>query len=162
MSKASDPLLIGDLVRRNAQIAPSAPALVSVDGGVIPWQQLLAQVEQTRATLSAFGLGAGDCVALLLPNGPVLAQTFLSVAACATCAPLNLAYSPDELAFYLRHLGARAIIISEAAPKSTIEVAVRAGIKLLKLQSGGPPYGMFSYRRAIAVLTSCRFFTFTA
>jgi acyl-CoA synthetase (AMP-forming)/AMP-acid ligase II len=143
MSNASNPLLIGDLVRRNAQIAPSAPALVSVDGGVIPWQQLLAQVEQTRATLSAFGLGAGDCVALLLPNGPVLAQTFLSVAACATCAPLNLAYSPDELAFYLRHLGARAIIISEAAPKSTIEVAVRAGITILKLQSGSPPYGMF-------------------
>jgi acyl-CoA synthetase (AMP-forming)/AMP-acid ligase II len=74
MNTASGPLLIGDLIRRNAQNAPSAPALVSVDRRGISWQQLLAQVEQTRATLSAFGLGEGDCVALLLPNGPVLAR----------------------------------------------------------------------------------------
>jgi acyl-CoA synthetase (AMP-forming)/AMP-acid ligase II/thioesterase domain-containing protein len=143
MSEAPGPLQVGDLIRRNAQNAPSAPALISVDREVIPWQQLLAQVERTRATLSAFGLGDGDCVALLLPNGPLLAQTFLSVVASATCAPLNLAYSSAELAFYLRNLGARAIIISEATPKSTIEVALRAGIKILKIQSDRHPCGMF-------------------
>jgi oxalate---CoA ligase len=144
MSDNSGPLLIGDLIRRNALNAPSAPALVSVDNGVISWQKLHAQVELTRATLSAFGLGDGDCVALLLPNGPVLAQMFLSVAACATCAPLNLAYGSKELAFQLRNLGARAIIISELAPNSTIEVVVRAGIKIFKLKSSGGIFELFS------------------
>jgi oxalate---CoA ligase len=144
MSDNSCPLLIGDLIRRNARKAPSAPALVSVDHGVISWQKLHAQVDRTRTILSAFGLGDGDCVALLLPNGPVLAQMFLSVAACATCAPINPHVSPAELAFYLRNLGARAIIISELAPSSTIEVAVRAEIKIFKLKSSGGIFELFS------------------
>jgi oxalate---CoA ligase len=143
MKRSNDTLQIGDFIRRNAQNTSSAPALVSVDGGFVTWQQLLAQLEKTRASLSLLGLGGGDCVALALPNGPVLAQTFLSVAACATCAPLNLAYNADELAFYLRNVGARAIIISDSTPKPIIDVAAGGGLHVIKIQAASQLYGIF-------------------
>ena len=62
-------------------------------------------------TLHAMGLGRNDRVALVLPNGPEMAVAFLAVAASATCAPLNPAYSADEFDFYLADLHAKALIV---------------------------------------------------
>ena len=50
------------------------------------------------------GIGRGDRVAIVLPNGPEMATAFLAVAAGATTAPLNPAYRADEFEFYLTDL----------------------------------------------------------
>ena len=42
--------------------------------------------------LNAIGIGRGDRVAIVLPNGPEMATAFLAVACGATTAPLNPAY----------------------------------------------------------------------
>ena len=49
----------------------------------------------------------------MLPNGPEMATAFVSVAACATTAPLNPAYRAEELEFYLGDIGAKAILVGE-------------------------------------------------
>ncbi len=48
------------------------------------------------AALNTMGIGRNDRVAIALGNGPELAVTFLAVAAGATSAPINPAYSADE------------------------------------------------------------------
>ncbi len=53
------------------------------------------------------GIGRGDRVAIVLPNGPEMAASFVAIAAGATTAPLNPAYKRDEFDFYLADLNAR-------------------------------------------------------
>jgi acyl-coenzyme A synthetase/AMP-(fatty) acid ligase len=60
---------------------------------------LRAQVAETIEALNTVGIGVNDRVAIVLPNGPAMATTFLGIAAGATAAPLNPAYREDEFAF---------------------------------------------------------------
>ncbi len=86
-----------------------------------------------RGRLNAWGLGQGDRVALVLPNGPELAAAFLAVASAATTAPLNPAYRADELTFYLDDLQARALVVLEGTEEPAREVARARGIPLIEL-----------------------------
>ena len=106
---------LAQLIRVNAQRDPNTACIVSPAGDVLTWQQLVIQLERTHATLGAFGFGANDRIAIVLPNGPALAVAFLTVGACAACAPLNPVYGVDEFAFYLSDLRAQALIVSEVA-----------------------------------------------
>ena len=67
--------------------------------------------ETTRAALNGAGIGRGDRVGIVLPNGPDMATCFIAVAACATAAPLNPAYKGEEFEFYLSDLKPRAVIL---------------------------------------------------
>ena len=62
---------------------------------------LRRQASATAAALSALGIEHSDRVAIVLPDGPEMASAFLCVAAAATTAPLNPAYSEPEFEFYL-------------------------------------------------------------
>ena len=68
-----------------------------------------------RRHAEQLGVGRGDRVAIVLPNGPEMAAAFLSVAAAAAAAPLNPAYRQDEFEFYLGDLNAKALIVEAAA-----------------------------------------------
>ena len=124
-------------LRHETCLRPGAACIVSAAGDALTWQQLLAQLERTRAALRALGLGANDRVAIVLANGPTLAVAFLTVAACAACAPLNPAYGVDELVFYLTDLKAQALIASEDAPPFAIEAAAQVGIPVIELVPAG-------------------------
>jgi hypothetical protein len=76
-----------------AILAPGRPAL--------SYRRLLEQVQEVGEALGGLGVGRGDRVALVLPNGPEMAVAFLGVAVAATCAPLNPAYRASEFDFYL-------------------------------------------------------------
>src|SRR5215212_5697086 len=77
------------LLRSQAELRPDAAAVLGLDAAPLTYQGLLRQVESLGRTLNAHGLGLGDRVALVLPNGPDLAVAFLAVACSASCAPLN-------------------------------------------------------------------------
>ena len=90
--------------------ADRAPAVVTPDGSVLTHGELRAEVDRLVGRLRSFGLGAGDRIAIVMPNGAEMALTFLA-AACAGCAaPLNPKYRTEELRFYLDDLGAKALI----------------------------------------------------
>ena len=55
------------------------------------------------------GIGRGDRVAIVLPNGPEMATAFVASPRAPTTAPLNPAYREDEFDFYLSDLGAKAL-----------------------------------------------------
>ena len=58
-------------------------------------------------TLNGLGIGRGDRVAIVLPNGPEMAGAFIAVAGGAATAPLNPAYREEEFDFYLGDLRPR-------------------------------------------------------
>jgi acyl-CoA synthetase (AMP-forming)/AMP-acid ligase II len=88
----------------------SAPAIIEPAGPTITYAQLRQQVSHLAGQLNALGVGRNDRVAIVLPNGPEAAVSFLAVAACATAAPLNQAYREDEFRFYMDDLKAKALI----------------------------------------------------
>ena len=87
----------------------------------------------TVERLNALGIGRGDRVAIVLPNGPEMAAAFVSVAAAATTAPLNPAYRAEELEFYLGDIGARALLVAADDDGPAVAVAGKLGIQVLRL-----------------------------
>ena len=91
------------------------------------------QVGRTGDALGRAGIGPGDGVAIVLPNGPEMAAAFLGTAAYATAAPLNPAYRVDEFAFYLEDLRAKALILEAGTESPAIEAAQRVGVPIIGL-----------------------------
>jgi len=105
---------------------------------------LRALTDDTVEQLNANGVGRGDKVAIVLPNGPEMAAAFLTVAAGATTAPLNPAYRAEEFDFYLGDLDARALIVAESEDGPAVEVAERRGIQVFRLDAPADrPAGWF-------------------
>ena len=78
-------------------------------------------------------MGRNDRVALVLPNGPEMAVAFLAVAAGATCAPLNPAYSANEFDLYLADLHAQALIVQADMDSPARAVAQARGLHIIEL-----------------------------
>ena len=74
-----------------AILAPERPTLT--------FGALRDLADATVATLNAVGIGRGDRLAIVLPNGPEMATAFVSIASGATTAPLNPAYKDEEFEF---------------------------------------------------------------
>lgn len=99
---------------------------------------------ETVERLNQIGIGRGDRVATVLPNGPEMAAAFLALAAGATTAPLNPAYREDEFDFYLSDLGVRALVVPDDMDTPARAVARRRDIQVLELRRRAPgPAGAF-------------------
>ena len=108
--------------------AIGAPGRVWLDG---PGLRRLA--DAVRTTLSARGIGPGDRLAIVLPNGPEMATAFLTVAAACCAAPLNPAYKSDEFEFYLSDLRPAAIILASGDTGPAAAAAERLRVPVLTL-----------------------------
>ena len=91
---------------------------------------------RTVASLNAMGIGRGDRVAIVLPNGPEMASAFIAIAAGATTAPLNPAYRTEEFDFYLSDLNAKALVILDGMESPALGVAAARNIPLIRLVPG--------------------------
>ena len=119
-----------------AKGAPERPAL-TFDG-------LRTLIRDTTTALNGMGIGRGDRVAIVLPNGPEMAAAFLTIAAAATTAPLNPAYRAEEFEFYLSDLDAKALVLDAAGNAAAEEVANRLKIPVVRLEvPAGAPAGSF-------------------
>jgi acyl-CoA synthetase (AMP-forming)/AMP-acid ligase II len=118
----------------------AAPAIGAPGRPWLTYDALRAQARRTVADLNAIGIGRGDRVALVLPNGPEAAAAFVSIACGATAAPLNPAYKAEEFAFYLGDLDVRALVVQLGAETPAREAAAAKGIPVVELepQADGP------------------------
>ena len=91
--------------------------------------------EETAAALRSRGLARNDKLAIVLPNGPDMAASFVAAANAVTAAPLNPAYREDEFHFYMEDLKARALLVEEASTSPAIAAAHRLGIPVLTLHT---------------------------
>ncbi len=123
----------------------AAPALGAPDRDWMSYGALRALSAETGAYLHSVGIGRGDRVAIVLPNGPEMAAAFFTVAQTATTAPLNPAYKEEEYAFYLEDLSAKALIVAAEDTGPAVAAAASLGIPLLRLSfNEGDPAGTFT------------------
>src|SRR5882762_936349 len=121
------------LVDRALQI-PALPAIEGLGRPPLTYQRLCEHVLHIASQLNDGGIRRNDRVALVLPNGPEMATAFLSVAACATSAPLNPAYGHDEFEFYLSDLHVKALVVQQGVDSPAREVASAHGIPIIQLR----------------------------
>jgi acyl-CoA synthetase (AMP-forming)/AMP-acid ligase II len=144
----SEPSTIIELIAGGADAAPAIGAPGRND---LSYDGLRKHVACTVAALAARDIGRNDRVAIVLPNGPEMATAFIAVAACATTAPLNPAYRLEEFDFYLRDLGAAALIVEQGSDSAAVAAARALGVEVLEIAvAGDEPAGVFRFVEAPA------------
>ena len=113
--------------------ADESPAIAAPGRAPLDYAGLRAQVGWTVERLNELGIGRGDRVAIVLPNGPEMASAFVSIAAGATTAPLNPNYRRKEYDFYLEDLGAKALVVEAGSESDSVGSARSHGIAVLEL-----------------------------
>src|SRR5271156_6429921 len=98
-----------------AELLEAAPgdrtAVILPDSGVrITYDNLREQVMTMAGALTALGIGSGDRVATVLPNGLPAIVSFLAASIAGTAAPLNPGYRHDEFSFYLEDTSAKLLL----------------------------------------------------
>jgi acyl-CoA synthetase (AMP-forming)/AMP-acid ligase II len=91
------------------------PALIDVNGATIDHPTLRSEVDRLASELRSLGLGPGDRITIVLPNGPEMVFALLAAMAVGCAAPLNPKYREDEFRFYLDDLGAAALLAFEGS-----------------------------------------------
>ncbi len=120
-----------------ALTAPGRPPLTY--GG------LRSCIARVHRQLAAKGIGSGDRVAIVLPNGPEMASSFLAVASGLSAAPLNPAYKEAEYEFYLSDLRPKLVLVEAGSENPVRAAAARLDIPVAELQVGeDAPAGFFS------------------
>jgi acyl-CoA synthetase (AMP-forming)/AMP-acid ligase II len=99
----------------------------------LSYAALRALIDRTQRSLNELGIGRGDRVAIVLPNGPEMAAAFLCVASAATSAPLNPTYKQDELEFYLEDLKAKALIVEAGSESPARAAGEKLGVAVMTL-----------------------------
>lgn len=86
--------------------APAAPGRIPVT-----YAALYAQIDRGVRALNELGVGRGDRIAVLLPQGPEMAVASLVVAAGAVAVPLSPALRESDLECSFSALDVRAVIL---------------------------------------------------
>lgn len=141
------PATLADLLGAGAD---AAPALEAPGEPPLSYAALRALAGATVASLAERGIGRGDRVAIVLPNGPMMASAFVTIAAGAAACPLNPAYRADEFAFYLSDLKAKALVVERGSESPAVAVAEQLGVPVLELVGRGDGAGAFTVAAASA------------
>ncbi|MEP6625353.1 MAG: AMP-binding protein, partial [Acidimicrobiia bacterium] len=112
-----------------AQEDPSALAVVDPDGTEISAGELLARCNRMAHGLRSLGLGPGDTVAAILPNGLEPATVYLAALQIGLYyVPINYRLSPPEVAYILADSDASVFVTHERFADLAVAAADAAGI----------------------------------
>jgi len=125
---------ITDLIAAAGQLDPLAPAILAPGRKGLSYASLLDQIESTAGQLSALGVQREDRLAIVLPNGPEMATTFLSVTRVAAAAPLNPDFPGSEFELAFRELHVKRLLVLEDADSPAVEVAERCQIPISRVR----------------------------
>jgi fatty-acyl-CoA synthase len=121
------------------------------------WSETYARCRRLASALSRRGIGAGDTVAVMLPNIPAMYEAHFGVPMCgAVLNALNTRLDAESIAFMLEH-GEAKLLLADAEFSATVEAA----LKLLKRPvpvvdvedpefSGGKRLGKHTYEELLA------------
>src|SRR5215207_7503034 len=120
---------VGDLLHRTARRYPDKPAVVAGDVRM-SFAEFDAAVNRAAHALADRGLVKGDRLALLSHNSwqfGVLA--FATAKLGVVLVPVNFMLGPDEIAYILRHSGARGIVAEDALAPTAEKALAAAGLE---------------------------------
>ena len=148
MSPVNDNIYAADAIAKLIESGDPADRALGAPGRkALSYEALCALGERTMHALNAIGIGLGDRIALVLPNGPEMASAFLTIGSVATVAPLNPGYRQGEFDFYLSDLKAKALVILEGMGSPARTVASALDIPIIELAvDPARPAGDFSLK----------------
>jgi acyl-CoA synthetase (AMP-forming)/AMP-acid ligase II/thioesterase domain-containing protein len=101
----------------------------------VTYDSLFRSLNEVRMTLNRAGIGRGDRVALVVPDGPDMAVASVAVAASAVCVPLNPAYRVHEYDAYLANLRASVLLVDAHLDSPARHAARHQNIPVLDLET---------------------------
>ena len=141
---------MNDLLRLLTEHTDDADAIASPDRVPLTYARLSTQILRMGGELRSISIAPDSRVAMVLPNGPLMASAFASLAPWCTTAPLNPAYKSDEFEFYLQDLETSALMVETGSESGAIEVAHHLGIRVIEIEEGEEA-GSFSVGEASGV-----------
>ncbi|WP_316193297.1 acyl-CoA synthetase [Bradyrhizobium sp. SZCCHNRI1029] len=131
---------LGDLLRRSAARTPGKTAVIC---GEVSWTyaEFNAIVDRLAAGLATRGVGKGERVAILARNSHAFAALRFALARLgAVLVPINFMLKPEEVAYILKHAGARLLATDSgfAGVARAAKTLVPAVEQMIWLPSEGP------------------------
>ncbi|MGW5072049.1 acyl-CoA synthetase [Rhodococcus sp. NPDC004095] len=120
---------LGDLLHRTARRYPDKPAVIAGDLRVT-YAEFDAAANRMAHALADRGLTKGDRLALLSHNCWQYALTVFATAKLGVVlVPVNFMLGPDEIAYILRHSGARGILVEDVLAPTADKALAAARIE---------------------------------
>src|SRR6185312_14769081 len=118
------------------QVAPAgSTALLLTDSGIrVTYDSLRKQVTAMADALASIGIGPGDRVATVLPNGLPAVVSFLAGSIAGTAAPLNPGYREDEFTFFLEDTNAKVLLCLAEGSEAARKAAAAQGVPVYTLE----------------------------
>jgi amino acid adenylation domain-containing protein len=163
IKQAARPFLsLEDLLAWHGLMVPGRKAILAPECVPVTYGTLWARTNETVRRLRSLGIGRGDRVAVVLPDGPETAVAMIAVATGAVCVPLNPNFTSDEWQLYFGDLRIAALLTRVDVDSPSRGVAHALGIPVIDLSrrpNAGP--GEFSLlssetRRAAGDLLAAR------
>jgi long-chain acyl-CoA synthetase len=124
-------LSIAAVLAESAMRRPDHPAIV-FGAEETTYGRLWTDARKYAAVLRAHGIGAGDAVALLLPNTPHFPKAYFGLLALgAVVVPVNALLRADEINYILRDSGAKALVCAAPLLGEGAKAAETAEVDLL-------------------------------
>src|SRR5437016_2670778 len=117
-------------------IAPAGnTAFLLTDSGIrVSYDSLRQQVTAMADALASLGIGRGDRVATVLPNGLPAVVSFLAASIAGTAAPLNPGYREDEFSFFLEDTKAKLVLCPPTGADAARKAAAGCGVPAYTLE----------------------------
>jgi acyl-CoA synthetase (AMP-forming)/AMP-acid ligase II len=135
-------MLIGDIVRRNAEVVPNGAA-ASLGPRTLTHAQLDGAANRLAAAIAQLGVGHGDRVLAWADTALDVLPLFVACAKLgAIFAPLNARHGPDEAAPVAALARARLLVADAARAEAGEAILADAGVATLARIGGGAGPGV--------------------
>lgn len=128
-------LCLPQVLEHQAKRIPEAPAILAQGRAPLTYCRLYEHIVKMGRVLRELGIASQDRIAIVLPNGPELAVSILTVASNAACAPVNPAFGAEELRGYFTDLQPRALITQAGIDSPARRAALANGVRVIELST---------------------------
>jgi len=120
-------------------------ALTSENNPPLLYKDLKSFVNKIASQLAGNGISNKDRAAIVLPNGPFMASSFLTLSSYMSAAPLNPSYKTNEYEFYLKDLNPKIVIVEPNSSNEVVGVAKNLNIPVCEMKiKKDDPSGLFN------------------
>ena len=118
--------------------------LTSEKNGKLSYGEFKIFNEKISRQLAATNIINSDRAAIVLPNGPLMASSFLSISSYMSAAPLNPSYKQEEFEFYLDDLKPKFLLLEPNTKSLAVIAAKNLNIPVFEMKiSDNQPLGTF-------------------
>jgi acyl-CoA synthetase (AMP-forming)/AMP-acid ligase II len=129
---------------------PDQNAIESPGHLPLTYREFRAQIHYVVRTLNGLGLHRNDRIAIIMPAGPEVAVSIVSVMAGFTVVPLNPQNKEQEYADIFSQLGIKAIIVQEEQKTAATTIAKLHNIQVIELVPVSNIAGKFELKPSIS------------